>query len=162
MCNDVQCDGSIFDQEFCTCTETSGVMDVRCSQSVSQPTETNQKPPFKPAPQGNLNNNEGKRDVEYSDDVIYRYDNIETPISFNSLRKKRDVNFKMSLENATDYCEKTLLNIDAVRVCIELPNVNVSGIIRQCASDLQVGYKAVKFKSRHTFSLSFSSRFYFK
>nr|XP_058945176.1 von Willebrand factor D and EGF domain-containing protein-like [Pocillopora verrucosa] len=137
MCNDAQCDGSIFDQEFCTCTETSGVMDVRCSQSVSQPTETNQNPPFKPAPQGNLNDNEGKRDVEYSDDVIYRYDNIETPISFNSPRKKREVNFKMSLENTTDYCEKTLLNIDAVRVCIELPNVNISGIIRQCALDLQ-------------------------
>ena len=162
MCNDPQCDGSIFDQEFCTCTETSGVMDVWCNQSLSQPTQTNQNPPYESVPQANLGDDGGKRDVEYSDDVIYHYDNIETPISFNSPRKKRDVNFKMSLENATDYCEKTLLSVDAVRVCIELPNVNVSGIIRQCASDLQVGYKAVKFKSKHPFSLSISSRFCFK
>ena len=82
--------------------------------------------------------NRKKRDLVYSDDIIYLYDDEEPEVSLYQPRKKRAVNMKMSLANATDYCRKTILNTDAAKVCLELSGVNASSAIQSCAADLQV------------------------
>lgn len=136
-CNDPECDGSVFDMDFCTCTEKSGgVMDISCGQNVAQLKTAPQNPPFRNAP--NVKQKGTKREVTYSDDVIYLFDNFEPDLSTLPPRKRRNVNFKMSLENATQYCRSTILNTKAAQVCLELSSVNVSSAIMQCASDLQV------------------------
>ena len=139
-CNSTTCDGSVFDMDFCTCKKKSGGMDISCGQNVAQTQNAAQNPPFHNAPNVKQNTNQGKREATYSDDVIYLYDNFEPEFSTLPPRKRRTVNFKMSLENATEYCRKTILNTKAAQVCLELSSVNVSSAIKQCAADLQVNF----------------------
>lgn len=114
-------------------------MQIECNQDVAQPQTVNENPALVPVPQGKINQN-GKRGNTYTDDVIYFYDDIEPDLQSLPSRKKRNVNVKLSLENATDYCTKSLLSTKAAQVCLELSNVNVSNAIAQCAADLQVNF----------------------
>ncbi|PFX18968.1 Neurogenic locus Notch protein [Stylophora pistillata] len=138
-CNDPTCDGSVFDMDFCTCklNKDTNVMQIDCEQDVAQPQTVNENPALVPVPQGKINQN-GKRGNTYTDDVIYFYDDIEPDLQSLPPRKKRNVNVKLSLENATEYCTKSLLSTKAAQVCLELSNVNVSNAIAQCAADLQI------------------------
>ena len=80
-----------------------------------------------------------KRDIIYSDDIIYLYDDEEPKKRiYNDYRGRREVNTKMSLENATEYCRKAILNTAAAKVCLEISGVNASNAIEACAADLQV------------------------
>ena len=140
LCNDPQCDGSVFNMDFCTCKkETSGQMKVECGQEIAQPQIVPENPPLTDVPQTKINQN-GKRGVTYTDDIIYLYDDIEPDLPSLPPRKRRNVNVKMSLENATEYCRKSLLSTKAAQVCLELSNVNISSAITQCAADLQVNF----------------------
>jgi len=82
--------------------------------------------------------NREKRDLVYSDDIIYLYDDYEPEENIYLMRKKRALDSKMSLENATDYCEKTILNTAAAKVCLEVSGVDASNAIQSCAADLKV------------------------
>ncbi len=114
-------------------------MDITCKQNIAQLNQAPQNPPFHNAPGvPNQTGDKKRRDVAYSDDVIYLYDDFESEFSTLPPRKRRAANVKMSLENATEYCRKTILNTKAARVCLEISNVNVSSAIKQCAADLQV------------------------
>ena len=143
VCNDPECDGSVFDMDFCTCETSGGVLNVNCGQNIAQPQMAPENPPFTLVPNTKVNGGTRKRGTVYSDDVIYLYDNIEPDVSILPSRKRRNVNIKMSLKNATDYCENYLINTNAARVCLEISNVNVSSAIGQCAADLQVSYSAI-------------------
>lgn len=126
--------------DFCKCEligDNAELMKISCNQNIAQPQPTNDNPPLQPVPQGKINQN-GKREITYTDDIIYFYDDIEPDLPSLPPRKKRSVNVKMSLENATEYCTKSLLSTKAAQVCLELSNVNVSNAITQCAADLQV------------------------
>ena len=83
---------------------------------------------------------EKKRDISYSDEKIYLYDDGEAEDSgFFAHRKRRGVDMIMSLENATDYCRKSILDTKAAEACLETSGVNASRAIQSCAADLQVG-----------------------
>ena len=62
-----------------------------------------------------------KRDIIYSDDIIYFYDDEEPKKRiYNNYRGRRAVNTKMSLENATEYCRNAILNTATAKVCLEI------------------------------------------
>ena len=82
-----------------------------------------------------------KRDLVYSDDIIYLYDDEEPKRNIPHERSRRAVNTKMSLENATEYCRNAILNTAAAKVCLEISGVNASSAIEACAADLQVIYR---------------------
>ena len=82
-----------------------------------------------------------KRDLVYSDDIIYLYDDEEPKNNIPHDRSRRAVNTKMSLENATEYCRNAILNKAAAKVCLEISEVNASNAIKACAADLQVIYR---------------------
>lgn len=82
-----------------------------------------------------------KRDLVYSDDIIYLYDDEEPKRNIPHERSRRAVNTKMSLENATEYCRNAILNTAAAKVCLEISGVNASNAIEACAADLQVIYR---------------------
>ena len=82
-----------------------------------------------------------KRDLVYSDDIIYLYDDEEPKKNIPHERSRRTVNTKMSLENATEYCRNAILNTAAAKVCLEISGVNASNSIEACAEDLQVIYR---------------------
>ena len=119
-------------------------MKVECGQDIAQPQIVPENPPLTNVPQTKINQN-GKRGVTYTDDIIYLYDDIEADLPSLPPRKRRNVNVKMSLENATEYCRKSLLSTKAAQVCLELSNVNISSAITQCAADLQVNFTGTNF-----------------
>ena len=82
-----------------------------------------------------------KRDLVYSDDIIYLYDDEEQKKNIPHERSRRTVSAKMSLENAPEYCRKAILNTAAAKVCLEISGVNASNAIEACAADLQVIYR---------------------
>ena len=84
------------------------------------------------------NADRNKREAKYSDDVIYLYDDERTQHNPYPRRDKRAVQTKMSLENATEYCRKSILGTTAAKVCLQLPGVNATSAIQSCAADLQV------------------------
>lgn len=86
-------------------------------------------------------NTRKKRDLVYSDDIIYLYDDEEPKINIPHERSRRAVNTKMSLENATEYCRNAIMNTAAAKVCLEISGVNASNAIEACAADLQVIYR---------------------
>lgn len=86
-------------------------------------------------------NGREKRDLVYSDDIIYLYDDEEPKKNIPHERRRRTVNTKMSLENATEYCRNAILNTAAAKVCLEISGVNASNAIEACAADLQVIYR---------------------
>ena len=82
--------------------------------------------------------NRGKREEIYSDDIIYLYDNEKTEHNTYFTRRKRAALTKMSLENATEYCRRSIMDTTAAKVCVGLTGVNATGAIQSCAEDLQV------------------------
>ena len=101
-----------------------------------------------------------KRDIIYSDDTIYLYDDEEPKkIIYKNYRGRRAVNTKMSLENATEYCRNAILNTATAKVCLEISGVNASNAIESCAADLQV--RRVHVLSRSVLKLYLKFCFYF-
>lgn len=101
-----------------------------------------------------------KRDIIYSDDIIYLYDDEEPKKRvYNNYRGRRAVNTKMSLENATEYCRNAILNTATAKVCLEISGVNASNAIESCAADLQV--RRVHVLSRSVLKLFLKFCFYF-
>ena len=80
--------------DFCKCEligDNAELMKISCNQNIAQPQPTNDNPPLQPVPQGKINQN-GKREITYTDDIIYFYDDIEPDLPSLPPRKKRSVN----------------------------------------------------------------------
>ena len=138
-CLDDACENSELDLDRCRCVREGGSFDVTCNLSISQFNNIGDDT-FNDDTENVENGNRKKREMSYSDEKIYLYDNekAENSVSF-AHRKRRAVDMIMSLKNATDYCRKTILNTKAAEVCMEISGVNASSAIRSCAADLQVG-----------------------
>lgn len=138
-----QCIGACQDTEAqlnmdrCSCGLNGGALNVTCNLQIMQ---------FKGISSNGFNDettdfnnaNRKKRDLIYSDDVIYLYDNEKSDQTVYHKRTKRNVPVGMSPENATEYCRKRILDITATKVCLELTGINASSAIQSCAADLQV------------------------
>lgn len=85
-----------------------------------------------------LKANRNKRELVYSDDIIYLYDDEKPAENMHFSRRKRAVQTKMSLANATKYCRKRILDTDAAKVCLEVTGINATSAIQACAEDLKV------------------------
>ena len=120
----------------CACTKNGGAISIACNFTLTKREEINGQG-FKPITQNAADSSRKKRELIYSDDVIYLYDDYEGGFH-PATRTKRSLNTKMSLENATAYCKETLLNTAAAKICLEIPGVNASSAIHSCAADLQV------------------------
>ena len=123
----------------CQCQKkTSGQMSVTCNLPLMQFNSVGEK--------GNditgtvQQTGRNKRDLVYSDDIIYLYDDEEPKRNILHERSRRAVSTKMSLENATEYCRNAILNTAAAKVCLQISGVNASNAIEACAADLQVMY----------------------
>lgn len=138
-CLDEACENSELDLDRCRCVRQGGSFDVTCGLSISQFNNIGDKN-FVDETEKVENANRKKRDISYSDEKIYLYDDEEAEDSiFFIHRKRRAVDMIMSLENATEYCRKTILGTKAAEVCMEISGVNASSAIQSCAADLQVG-----------------------
>ena len=83
--------------------------------------------------------NRKKRELSYSDDIIYLYDDEKPAEDMHFSRRRRAaMGTKMSLQNATEYCQKRILDTDAANVCLEVTGINATNAIRACAEDLKV------------------------
>ena len=136
-CVDEICRNAELNMDRCVCTKTGGAMSIRCNLELMQFNSINNHG-FTDMTDEFENSNRKKRDLVYSDDIIYLYDDEEPEGNMYQSRQKRAVNPKMSLENATEYCQKTILNTAAAKVCLEISGVNASNAIQSCAADLQV------------------------
>jgi len=83
--------------------------------------------------------NRKKRDLSYSDDIIYLHDD-EKPVEdmHFSRRRRAAMGTKMSLQNATEYCQKRILDTDAAKVCLEVTGINATNAIQARAEDLKL------------------------
>ena len=136
-CNEEACDDSQLEMDRCECQrERTGQMSITCNLTLRQFNSL--------GGEGNditgevEENSRKKRDLVYSDDISYLYDNEEPKRNIPHQRSRRTVNTKMSLENATEYCQNAILNTAAAKVCLEISGVNASNAIEACAADLQV------------------------
>ena len=120
----------------CKCNKQGGDLEIECNLEIM-----NFNIP------GNFNDRTGdiedanrkKRELVYSDDIIHLYDDEKPAEHMHFSRRKRAaVQTKMSLENATEYCRKRILNTDAAKVCLEVTGVNATDAIQGCAEDLKV------------------------
>ena len=132
-----QCDNSELEMDRCKCTKDGGAMSIECNLTLAERNSINGGG-FKAVTNNVQKSNRKKRDLIYSDDIIYLYDDHEPEGDIHLTRMKRSANTKMSLENATAYCRKTLLNTAAAKVCLEISGVNASSAIHSCAADLLV------------------------
>ena len=140
-CLDDACENSELELDRCRCVRDGGSFDVTCDLSIAQFNNINGET-FADETENVQNANRKKRDISYSDEKIYLYDDgeLEAEASgFFAHRKRRGVDMIMSLENATDYCRKSILDTKAAEVCLETSGVNASRAIQSCAADLQVG-----------------------
>ena len=133
LCNDDSCDGSELEMDRCKCTK----MSIECNLTLTQRNNINGEG-YEDRTNVFVDSCRKKRDLIYSDDVIYLYDDYEPQGDIHLTRMKRSLNAKISLENATAYCKETLLNTAAAKVCLEISGVNASNAIHSCAADLQV------------------------
>ena len=138
-----QCNGACQETENqlnmdrCSCGLSRGVPNVTCNLQIMQFNGISNNG-FRDETKDLDNANRKKRDLIYSDDVIYLYDNEKSDQTVHHKRTKRAVPFGMSPENATEYCRKRILGITATKVCLKLTGVNASNAIQSCAADLQV------------------------
>jgi len=138
-CLDDACENSELDLDRCRCVRQGGSFDVTCGLSIAQFNNIGGQG-FQDNTENVENANRKKRDISYSDEKIYLYDDEEAEDGvFFAQRKRRAVAMIMSLENATDYCRKNILDTKAAEVCMEISGVNASSAIQSCAADLQVG-----------------------
>ena len=138
-CLEDACEESELDLDRCRCVREGGSFDVTCDLSISQFNNIGGDN-FGDETETIENGNRKKRDMSYSDDKIYLYDNEEADdSSFFTHRKRRAVDVLMSLENATDYCRKSIMGTKAAEVCMDISGVNASSAIQSCVADLQVG-----------------------
>lgn len=138
-CLDDSCENSELDLDRCRCVRDGGSFDVTCNLPIAQFNVINGET-FADETENVQNANRKKRDIIYSDEKIYLYDDGAAEDSvFFAHRKRRGVDMIMSLENATDYCRKSILDTKAAEVCLEISGVNASSAIQSCAADLQVG-----------------------
>ena len=137
-CLDDTCENSELDRNRCSCGRLGGSFNVMCDLPIAQFNTINGDD-FDDQTDNFQNANRKKREVIYSDDKIYLYDDGEQEgNNFFTRRKRRAVNTPMSLENATEYCTKTILSTNAAKACMEISGVNASTAIESCAADLQV------------------------
>ncbi len=140
-CLDDSCDNSELNLDRCSCRIIGGTLDVTCGLPLTQFNDLGGD--FDDETENVQDGNRKKRDNIYSDDIIYLYDDGEPKgNNFFTHRKRRSVNMQMSLENATEYCSKTILGTTAAKVCMEISGVNASTAIQSCAADLQVNCNA--------------------
>ena len=131
------CESSELDMDRCKCTKTGGSMSIKCNLKLMQFNGIGNQG-FQDNTDRFQTSNRKKRDLVYSDDIIYLYDDHEPEQDIYLTRKKRAVAVKMSLENATEYCRQIILNTAAAKACLEITGVNASSAIQSCAADLQV------------------------
>ena len=160
---DEACDNSEFESDHCQCEKIRGQMSIKCGLPLVQFRNTNGKleKEGKEDITGRVQGaGRAKRDIIYSDDIIYLYDDGEPKKRiYNNYRGRRAVNAKMSLENATEYCRNAILNTATAKVCLEISGVNASNAIESCAADLQV--RRVHVLSRGVLNLYLKFCFYF-
>lgn len=138
-CTDKSCEDTELElnMDRCKCNKHGGAMQVKCNLEIMKfngmPGAT-----FKDRTTDAQNANRNKREIIYSDDIIYLYDNEKTEHNMYSKRGKRAVQTQMSLENATEYCRKSILDTAAAKVCLEVTGVNATSAIQACAEDLKV------------------------
>lgn len=131
------CDSSELEMDRCECKRDGGAMSITCNLDLTRRNDINGQG-YDDRTNEVAESSRKKRDLVYSDDVIYLYDDYEPEGDFHLTRTKRSLNTKMSLENATAYCRETILNTAAAKVCLEIAGVNASSAIHSCATDLQV------------------------
>ena len=137
-CTDTTCENTELElnMDRCNCEKIGGVINVNCQLEIMQ--FNNMPGEFEDRTGATEEGNRKKRELVYSDDIIYVYDDEEPGQNMYLPRSKRAVQTKMSLDNATEYCRKRILDTAAAKVCLELTGVNVSSAIQSCAADLQV------------------------
>ena len=139
VCTDDTCDASELelDMDRCKCVKNGESFGIKCGETIMEYNSVNNDDMNDITGQTEQAAR-GRRDIIYSDDIIYLYD-LEEPQGKSFIwRKKRTVEMKMSLQNATDYCKETILNTAAAEVCLEITGVNASSAIQSCIADLQV------------------------
>ena len=121
----------------CDCNKQGGALQIQCNLEIMQ---FNNIPGVFHDLTGNIQSGtRKKRELVYSDDIIYLYDDEKPAEHMHFSRRKRAaMQTKMSLENATEYCRKRILNTDAAKVCLEVTGINATGAIQACAEDLKV------------------------
>ena len=121
----------------CNCNKQSGDLKIKCNLEIMN---FNNIPGNFDDRTGEIENgNRKKRELIYSDDIIYLYEDEKPAEHMHfSRRKPASVQTKMSLENATEYCRKRILDTDAAKVCLKVTGVNATGAIQGCAEDLKV------------------------
>ncbi|XP_022787242.1 von Willebrand factor D and EGF domain-containing protein-like [Stylophora pistillata] len=140
-CNDAMCDSteSQLNMDRCTCQKNSlgDDINVNCSLEIMS---FNGLPGSEYEDRTNAAEDAArkKRDLAYSDDIIYLYDNEKSSPSVFRKREKRAIHTDLSLENATEYCRKRVLETTAAKICVELTGVNASSAIEACAADLHL------------------------
>ena len=121
----------------CNCNKQGGDLQIQCNLEIMR--FNNMPGNFNDRTGDFQNANRNKRELVYSDDIIYLYDDEKpTEHMHFSRRKRAAVQTKMSLENATEYCRKKILDTDAAKVCLEVTGINATGAIQACAEDLKV------------------------
>ena len=121
----------------CSCKKQGGALQIQCDLEIMS--FNSMSGDFNDRTGDFQNANRKKRDLVYSDDIIYLYDDEKPAEHMHFSRRKRAaVQTKMSLENATEYCRKRILNTDAAKVCLEVTGINATGAIQACAEDLKV------------------------
>lgn len=137
----------------CNCNKQGGALQIECNLEImrfnNMPGDFNDRT-------GDIQNaNRKKRELVYSDDIIYLYDDEKPAEHMHFSRRKRAVQTKMSLENATEYCRKRILDTDAAKVCLEVTGINATDAIQACAEDLKVStplqcgdFRVTSFKRR--------------
>ena len=123
----------------CLCKrKENGQMSITCNLSLMQFHGGENGDEYSPPPG---EHSRKKRDLVYSDNIIYLYDDEEPKRNIPHKRSRRVVNTKMSLENATEYCRNAILNTAAAKVCLEISGVSAGNAVEACAADLQVIYR---------------------
>ena len=136
-CTEEACDTSELDMDRCQCKrKSSGQMSITCNLPLMQFNSMGGEGNDMTAAAEETRRK--KRDLVYSDDIIYQYDDEEPKRNIPLERNRRAVNTKMSLENATEYCRNAILNTVAAKFCLEISGVNASNAIEACSADLQV------------------------
>ena len=139
-CTEEACDTEQLDMDRCQCQwKPTGQLSIKCNLPLMQFNSVGEKGDDITGVVEKIRRK--KRDLVYSDDIIYLYDDEEPKRNIHNERSRRAVNTKMSLENATEYCRNAIMNSAAAKVCLEISGVNSSNAIEACAADLQVIYR---------------------
>jgi len=121
----------------CNCSKQGGALQIKCGLEIMQ--FYSMPGNFKDRTRDIQNATRKERELVYSDDIIYLYDDEKPAEHMHFSRRKRAaMQTKMSTENATEYCRKRILDTDAAKVCLEVTGINATSAIKACAEDLKV------------------------